>query len=50
MSDNRLIRFEWWHDAVFGPKPIEQEIPHEILRDYLDYEWEMLQARKRIEQ
>ena len=50
MSDDRLTRFEWWHNAVFGLHPTEKAIPQEVLRDYLDYEWEMLQARKGITQ
>jgi hypothetical protein len=29
-------RFQWWHDAVFGPYPCRHAIPHQILRDYLD--------------
>ena len=27
--------FEWWHDAVFGPKPTRDAIPSEVLEAYL---------------
>jgi len=31
-----MTTFERYHEAVFGPHPTLNEIPHRVLRNYLD--------------
>lgn len=45
MEDRRVTNFEWWHRAVFGPKPSKSAIPFQVMRDYEDYKREYAAVR-----